>query len=228
MAVDIGYGIDVSVRPETPPDAEHPRFVRAFGDVGDALRDDAAFGVRETMIEECTTDAYPAHLRNSSLPVIEGESPAAQLQALRDRWLRHRGGGGYETMIWALNRLGYSSVQVWSTLDLKIAGAMNPFANLNNFFFVLIGQPNMWTGGEEWAGGPEYNDGTLWGLGGGTREDLEGIFSTIRKFKPATHSCRFVIIDVGPQSRTISMHERWELQPNGAYLDYYNRSYLVP
>lgn len=216
-----------------PPWLSKPRgrrFTKAFGQRADALRDDATFGVKEAMIEECTVDAYPAHLRNSNLQVIAGEAAVTQLAQLRRRWLTWRESGGYEGMIHAINRLGYANVVVTATLDLKISGHPGAFGNLRNFFYVEIDQPNFWTPGEHWHGGKKWRDDrALWGLGGGTREQLEELFYTIRKFKPFTHSCRFVAIEVtAGVYRILPMNEPWELQPNGAYNEFYNLSFSVP
>lgn len=207
----------------------YQRTMAAFGQVGDAVRDDAAFAVREAMIEECTADAYPAHLRNSNLQVVTGESAAAQLAELRRRWLTWRESGGYEGMLRALARIGYANAVIKSTLDLEIDGFAGAFGNYRNFFFVRVNQPNIWAPGDLWDGGELYDGGALWALSGGTIEDLELLIYTIQKFKPFTHSCRYVEIQTNDGSvRTIPMHEPWEREPNGAFQLFYNYNYTAP
>ena len=207
----------------------YQRTVAGFGQIGDEVRDDMAFASREGMLEECTADALPHHLRNSNLQVVAGETAAEQLAVLRRRWLTWRESGGYEGMLNALTRIGYPDAVIKSTLDLKIDGEMNPFANLRNFFYVRVSQPNIWTVGKLYDGGAEYDDGSLWGLGGGGPADIALLIFTIQKFKPFTHSCRFVQIErTDGKVIAIPMHEPWERQANGAYRQYYNHSSTVP
>ena len=207
----------------------YQRTMAGFGQVGDEVRDNAGFGVAEAMINECTADALPFHLRNSNLQVIAGETSATQRAVLDRRWLTWREGGGYTGMLNALTRIGYPDAIIWSTLDLKIAAVMNPFNNYSNFFYVRVNQPNIWNPGNLYNGGALYDGGGLWGLSGGTPEDLELLIYTIQKWKPFTHTCRFVEIEISDGSIiTIPMHEPWEKQPNGAYQNYYNHSATVP
>jgi hypothetical protein len=207
----------------------YQRTMAAFGQVGDGLRDDAGFAVKEAMLEECTPDAYPAHLRNSNLQVVTGETSAQQLAVLRRRWLTSREIGGYEGMLGALARIGYPDAEIWPTLELKISGVINPFNNLRNFFYVRANQPNIWEPGELYDGGALYETAKLWALGGGTKEDLGLLIFTIQKFKPYTHTCRFVEIErTDGKVVRIPMHEKWERQANGAWRQYYNHSATTP
>ena len=215
-----------------PPVLAKPRgkrVTKAFGDLGDQFRDECAFGVREAMAEEATADALPAHLRNRNLQVIDGEIPATSLFALRTRWDQWRESGGYDGIPRALARLGYPA-QCISTLDLQLLGAVDPFANRTNFFFVLISQPHRIGSGNKWNGGKKWKaDGALWGISGITRSQIEDIFLAIRRFKPATHTCRFVLIEIATGvSRVIPMWEPWEQLGDGSYPEYYNLSALVP
>ena len=203
-------------------------FFRALGEMGEQLRGEIALAIKQWMIEECDPTTYVHHMVNSGLPRVKNETDNQVLTILRDRWYRWRGGGGSETMLWAIRRLGYSSVEIYAQIDLLIAGLAGAFGTNKNFFYVRINQPNQWTNGELWDGGKLWNDNTLWGLGGGTREDLDILFAMIRKFKGATMSCRYVeIVTQTGMVRVIPMHEEWENE-NGTYRWYYNRTYAAP
>jgi len=55
---------------------------------------------------------------------------------------------------------------------------------------------------------------------------LGDIFNIIRKWKPATSSCRYVSIRMGDKYISIPMHEQWELDAVGdAKFDFYNESF---
>ena len=211
-----------------PPWLARPRgkrFWLAFGAVADQLRDDAAFAVAEGMLEECTDDALPAHGRNSNLPRARSETWAHFRAYLRTRWTVWRASGSLDGMEAAIARLGFRGTAI-STLDLTLAGEVNPFGNYTGFFYVRIDYPSgfstfIWDGSTNWA------DGHLWGVIEPYVGAIDDLRAVIRKFKPAHTSCRYIEIRLGggmsPPAITIPMWEDWERDPvTGGYPDFYN------
>ena len=224
--------------------------ITTFTQVADTVRDDAGFAVKEAMIEEATTDAYPFHLRNSNIPVVPGESAAGQLYTLRDRWNIWRRSGTVLGITDGLERLGLSGCTVTTELDLRLAGAANAFGGYQGFFFVTIPYPNAFSGGLLWDGGAflgtRWNNGGFWGLRGDA-ELLGAAIAQIQKWKHVCSSCRFIVIaldanftqarwgqvnwgnffwgDFGGKYIVIPVHERWEIGTDGSARDFYNYSY---
>jgi len=221
------------------------RFQRAFADVADELREDAAFGVREAMIEEATADAYPAHLRNSSLSVVPGEAAEATLAQLRRRWLTAREGGGNDAIVEALARLGSPGAQVVSELDLELAGTIvPPFGGYQHFFFVIASVPGLQPG-PNWETGNAWRSGLPWaGNSAEVAERARAMIAAIQKYKHSCSSCRFLVapldntfafdpVGLPPFTgayRLIPTYEWWERRVSGNDIPnaFYNLSYLVP
>lgn len=210
------------------------RFVQAFGQAGDGFRDDCAFGVREAMVEESTTDTYPLHLRNSGLPVVANEAARIQLAQVRRRWLTWREAGGVESIINNLARLGFSGCTVVSQLDLFLSGITEAFGGNFHYFYVTV----PYSAGFRPAG--DWDDGKLWD-GADAGEDsywdiiepyagaLDDIRYMIRKFKHGCSSCRFLLIyyGTGPTDYiTTPVAELHEIQTYGGYPSYYTEWFL--
>jgi len=221
-----------------------------FTQVADSLRDDAAFAVKESMIEEATTDAYPFHLRNSNIPVVGGESSTSQLSTLRDRWNIWRRSGTVGGVTNGLERIGLPGCSVVTELDLRLAGVPNAFGGYRGFFYVSVPYPNPFAEAVNWADGQLW-DGSiddLWGLNGGFAL-LENAKAQIRKWKHACSSCRFIVIGLDANFARLAlwggfnwgqalwgafvgkfvivpMWEQWEIGPDGSQQrEFYNYSY---
>ena len=205
----------------------------------------------EAMIEEATTDVYQFHLRNSNLPVVSGESPAAQLAVLRDRWNIWRRSGTVKGITDGLARIGLPGCTVTTELDLRLAGAPNAFGGYQGFFFVTVPYPNPFLDAAIWNGGiflgNRWNNGGVWGLRG-SLDLLHAAIGEIQKWKHVCSSCRFIVIaldasfsqsrwgqvnwgdffwgEFGGKYSIIPVHEPWEIGVDGSAREFYNYSYL--
>ena len=231
-------------------------FQTAFGDVGDSLRDDAAFGVKEAMLEESTSDALDYHARNTGIRRVNLETTPSLLSVLRNRWNFWRFSGATTAIEYHLGRLGFNQVSVVSQLDLLLQGVVNPFGNVQGFFYVQIVLPSLplahWGDvGVNWEKpeGPNLWD---WGGSAGLIAQINEAKYLIQKFKPAPTSCRFIVVGDGTLRREtlwgeknwnafnwaapgffgnfliFPMWERWEFNPvTQAYPPFYNYSFTV-
>lgn len=226
--------------------------ITTFTQVADTVRDDAGFAVKEAMIEEATTDAYPFHLRNSNIPVIAGEASTQQLSVLRDRWNIWRRCGTVRGVTDGLARIGLPGCTVTTELDLRLAGVPNAFGGYQGFFFVTVPYPNPFSSAAIWDGGlflgARWDTGAFWGLKGDLALLADAI-AQIRKWKHVCSSCRFIVIALDANFAAIArwgqvnwgqfawgafagsyivipMWEQWEIGIDGAQeREFYNYSY---
>lgn len=183
----------------------------SLGEEGDALLEEALQALEYGRIEQGAADGLGPHARNSSLTRGKGESDSALRTYLRRRWLTHAESGGVPSMQLQVQRvLGSANAEIWTQLDLQLAGIPSAFGGYQGFWFLLLRQPSAFTVGPNWNGGALYNDGSLWGLGGVPRAELEDLFGALRKWKPATTSCRFVVVELdGAQPLTVVAAASW-------------------
>lgn len=242
-----------------PPWLAGPRgkaFQQAFGDVGDGFRDDTAFGVKESMLEECTTDALDFHAKNTGIRRVLNESTPQLLSVLRNRWNFWHESGSTTSIEYHLGRLGFDDVTVTSQLDLLLGSVRNPFGNIQGFFYVMIRVPDLlyarWASGVLWEP-PEGPNLINWGIGNDLAKKIEEAKYLIQKFKPAATSCRFIVIgDTTLRRETLwgekdwgdffwglpgflgnytifPMWEAWEFNvATQTYPPFYNYSFLTP
>ena len=205
------------------------RFVRAFGQQGDRFREEAAYGVRQTMIEEAGADTYHAHQRNSGLPVLAQEAAAAQLATLRGRWHIARQSGGVEGILAALSRLGYAGCEVISQLDLHLVGLPGAFGGARGYFFVVIPYGQGFEPAGDWDDGAAWDDGGTWDLTEPYAGALDDLRYLIRKYKHGCSTCRFlrIYIGAGPNDYVhVPVAELHEIQRNGGrYPDHYTENF---
>lgn len=212
-----------------PPWLSKPRgkrFTKAFGDVGDTFRNDVAYGVRSTMIEEAGSDTYALHLRNSNLDAAHIDTPTTILAYLRYRWNAWRASGARDGMLYQLARLGYANAKIFSYVDLLIfilGVVINPnvFGANEGFFYIDIDTPSGFGPPVDWDDGHAWDDGHLWDLSEPFTGAIGEIITTVRKWKPVGSSCRFIRFRIGNQWIVVPVGETWEYDADGNVTDYY-------
>lgn len=175
------------------------RTLPGLGDTADDVLADAGLMGRAGMLEEAPADALPYHGRNSGgLSQAAGESAAAYLAYLRQRWPVNGGRGTVPGLQAQLARLGFPSSEVWTELDLKLTGYVGAFGGTQGAFFVLLRKPHaiLPAALKDWNDGQLWDGSTTWGGTTATWAQISEILATIRRWKPATTSCRFVIIEL--------------------------------
>lgn len=141
--------------------------------------------------------------------------------------------------------LGYGSVEYWTyrrLVDEAGADPLTTFGGISSFFYILLKPPLAfpWVKGSLW-GPPPVGSGILWGqqappklwgLDQAFVWHIDELRRVIRKWKPASKSCRFIEVWLAVdlfgnplEVRRFPVHEQWEFRPDGAAPDFYNNSY---
>ena len=153
----------------------------------------------------------------------------------------HRKKGTTDGLEAQFARMLMPNIEIVTELDLRNAGAVNPFGGNVGFFFILVSGPHPFAATyATWDGGKVFDDPTAtWGMSLSPSDQSE-IEDVIRRWKPAGTSCRFVVFDDdgtttwGPLGlsgsyQLLPIWEPWErLPPAGTPVAYYNADFLVP
>lgn len=215
-------------------------FLRGLTQVGDKYAQQVIDSRNEHTAEKATHDALLALARNMNDRGFACEDDRLLMQYLLRIIAEHRKKGTTDGIKTQFARIGCPNIEIVTELDLRNAGAVNPFGGNIGFFFILVNQPHPMAsvGGGAWDGGESWDDGvTRWGWNG-TQDDLSEISDILRRWKPSGTSCRFVVFDddgsaawaagglTGNYS-LIAFNESWEKAPTGLVSYYYNSSFLV-
>jgi hypothetical protein len=217
------------------------RYLRTFCEILDGVAQDAQDARTELSIVDCSTEALAPHARSRNDRTFTRETFAALRLYLLRILAEKRKAGTTDAIRAQFARFGCPTVEIVTELDLRDAGVVGGFGGNIGFWFLVIRQPHPFpTFTTEWDGGGEWADEiSYWGSAIGQTEiaDMADIF---RRGKPASTSCRFVIIDEdgtftwGPGGlagnyQLIPFNEGWEyVPPYGAPVHYYNHDFLVP
>lgn len=176
--------------------------VDSLGAEADGVLDEAGAGAQAGMLAEApaVVGAVPYHGRNSGgLAQAAGETAAAYWAYLRDRWRTWQRCGTVEGLQQQLARIGYPAAEIWTELDLKLAQGGTPFGGHQGFFFIILRKPHaIVSQAVNWGGGALWNGGALWGGTNLTSAQVEAVKSAIRRWKPASTTCRFVVFELDP------------------------------
>lgn len=207
---------------------------------GESVVNRFVFTVRQARLQQCNDDMLDRHARNRNDRRAPLETHAALRRYLLDeQWDAKREAGTEQGLIRQLKRIPpITTVEVVPEIRLRKLGYTGAFGGYN-FFFVVIRPPHPWLGLlPVWDGGGEWGGGEVWG-GGINPDQLDTLRQIIRAWKPAGHSCRFIVFDEGDFSYDgtglhggYSLVHCWEAWEDGegtaVRTPFYNDSYLVP
>lgn len=200
-------------------------------------------GVRARLPQLALPQALPEIARTFDLDYPVRWAEAVIRAYLTDPWTHYANDGSAPRMLAEIKALGYSTVYIFTYRNLKDIGFPSVFAGVNgqpdysSFWYLVIAPPHPWKVARKW-GAP----GVKWGAApfnwGGTASwaEIEEIRRVIRKWKPAASSCRFIEVwlAVDPMTGVPTnvvrwpVHEDWEQQGNGAYIEFYNTGFDKP
>lgn len=202
------------------------RFLRAFGEAGEDLLEFALECGRAARLETCHSSLLDAHARNSGLPRVRGESDESFRKLLLNPWETFRLMGTSRGLLRAVERLGYRAALLSET-DYNLLDRSFAFGESKWFFHLDIFAPSGFEPPEEWEGGWVWEqEGALWDI----REPYPGalgeLVDTVRRWKPAGSSCRFLRFELPDRSWvTVPCAEDWEYSAQGT-LDLSRSPYL--
>lgn len=204
--------------------------VRMFDDVAEAAED----GASAALITECEDDALEAHASNTNDRRVSRETLPQLRSYLRKRWDRKKEAGTEDALHFQLNRLGYPAHVLVCERELREAGITGAFGGNVGYAFLVIRPPFLSTPTISWDGTASWSGGGLWGGGGLSPDQVGEIKDMLRRWKPAGTSFRFIVVDTdGLTNWDISgLHGNYSVIPlndmRGAFVPYYNHSYLTP
>ena len=194
------------------------------------------------MLLECDDgDDLDWHLRQTGDRRQCGETDAEARAYLAQRWTAHKEAGTPEGLLRQLRRLHLDNVLIVRELDLRHAGIAGAFGGNRGFYFLVILQPSPFTdpanGAPLWAGGGTWAGGGVWG--GLPPGFIDCLRAGIRRWEPAGHSCRYVLVaqdysfvwdpvtfTFTGNGVTYPIGKRWEWQ--FGFQPYYSSSYATP
>ncbi len=241
MGVITDYLLGDLARPAFLAGRRITKFLRAISQVGDYYAQRILSARDEWTAERATRDALLSLARNANDRGFARENTidiaAYMLRVIEE----HRKKGTTDGLEAQFARMLMPNIEIVTELDLRNAGAVNPFGGNVGFFFILVSGPHPFAATyATWDGGKVFDDPTAtWGMSLSPSDQSE-IEDVIRRWKPAGTSCRFVVFDDdgtttwGPLGlsgsyQLLPIWEPWErLPPAGTPVAYYNADFLVP
>lgn len=133
------------------------KFLRAFSEVAEELRDDMVSGRKEAMIQECSNDSLSAHFNNTYTIPSPFKTPLEEkeyLAGLFDNiWKQN---GNTDHLIEELKRFGFLNAKILTWTDLVKAGVPSAFGG--NYTKIVGMDPNggLWYLPNAKKGGPGF------------------------------------------------------------------------
>lgn len=207
-------------------------FLSVLGERLDALALRFEHARRASFLEDAPDDALDHIAESSSLLRVRLDTAATFRAYLRRRWRIWEEAARRERLLDEINRLGYPNALVVTWADLAEAGNPGAFGGIfTTFFYVVIKPPHRFGPAKLWDGGLQWDDGSLWDIQGDP-QDLEDIKRAIRKWKPASSSCRYIeiwlrvgLFGLPTELVRVPMWEPWEYDRDGQASDLYNSGY---
>lgn len=165
------------------------RLVGAIALLFDGLADGASEAVKSAWVQfdDIPYDA-PAELgRETSLPRYPAETRTQHIGRIREAWDTWVHAGVEETMIAQLAAAGFLGAQIFHTSD--------PINWSRFFLFFPVGTHDVTDVGATW-GSFTWGDGTTYGPGGITGEQIQTLRAIVRKWKPGIWVCGGIIFQL--------------------------------
>lgn len=181
------------------------------------------------LVEKAPDDALASVGGNCNLPKPRTLTAAAYRSYLRRPFERWYDSGTPAGLAREIAALGYPRVEVHDWRTLADAGNPGAFGGNWSCFFVRIRHPHSWKWPGAWDGPAKWDQETWTWDSSATLPEIDEIRETIRRFKPAHMTCRFIEVYLQEdlfgnplQFVRWPMHEDWERAANGGFPDFYN------